>query len=167
MKRLAALILAAVLATAGLSACSQNTQQPDTTQPDTTQPGTQGTTQPEKLQPDLPDADYEGYDFRFLHWEIAGWGDNFKSRDLYAESETGESINDAVYKRNRYIEDKYNIKISLITQDIGVLGNTVKTSVLSNDNAFDVVYARGFGGLHGTAHGGLFCRPQHRPEPRL
>lgn len=68
-----------------------------------------------KILPDLPEADYGGHEFKIVtkgpdhnvHWF---------ARDIYAETETGDTINDAVYKRNIYIEDMYNIKIKELPQ---------------------------------------------------
>ena len=63
----------------------------------------------ERLYPELPDEDFGGYAFRVLtkgtynvHWQ---------TRDIFAEGETGDTINDAVYRRNVAIEDKYGFRI--------------------------------------------------------
>jgi hypothetical protein len=71
---------------------------------------TENETQPQKMPPDLPDSDFNGAIVNFLvrseqyHWYWC-------SHEIYAEEETGEPLNDAVYKRNRYVEDKYNFEI--------------------------------------------------------
>ena len=66
----------------------------------------------EEIQPDLPDADFNGATFTFL---TRDWGDaNHLSttiRDVYAEGMNGEVINDAVYERNLYVSEKYNVII--------------------------------------------------------
>ncbi|MCR5264927.1 MAG: hypothetical protein K6D94_13700 [Clostridiales bacterium] len=51
----------------------------------------------------LPDADYGGYKFRIL-----GYSDSYPP-DI--EAETGAMIDDTIYRRNRIIEEKYNIEI--------------------------------------------------------
>lgn len=64
-----------------------------------------------KLEPDLPEADFGGAVINFLvkgeahHWYWC-------SKEIYAEQENGEPVNDAVYKRNRYLEGRYNFEIT-------------------------------------------------------
>ena len=63
----------------------------------------------------LPVEDLEGYVFK-----VISRGDDWHSypvhsRDIIAEQETGDTINDAVYKRNSEVEDRLNIKITLMT----------------------------------------------------
>jgi len=57
--------------------------------------------------------------------------------EFFAEGETGDTVNDAVYQRNRYIEEKYNLKLQLSVED-NVDGATQK-SVLAGDNEYDLV----------------------------
>ena len=69
----------------------------------------------DELAPILPDEDFGGYVFR-----VISRGDDWHSypvhsRDIIAEKETGDTINDAVYKRNIEVEERFNIKISLTT----------------------------------------------------
>jgi len=52
--------------------------------------------------------DFAGYDFRFMAIE------NKEARLYVSDELTGDTINDAVYIRNRAVEDKYNITISLV-----------------------------------------------------
>ena len=66
------------------------------------EPGTTGPKVPENL----PESDFEGYKFRILTRDTP-----HHSMYIDAAEENGESINDAVYKRNRIIEELYNIKI--------------------------------------------------------
>ena len=62
--------------------------------------------------PDLPVKDYNGYTFTFLTSnESDDNGADWVTYDIYAEAETGDVIIDAVYKRNTWLEEKYNIKI--------------------------------------------------------
>ena len=51
----------------------------------------------------LPDADYNGYEFR-----VIGYSDSYP---VDFEKETGAIIDDAIYRRNRKVEEEYNIKI--------------------------------------------------------
>ena len=93
-----------------------------------------------KILPDLPDVNYEGYTFTFLsHREDnAGW-DWLESdpRELVAAVETGEPINDAVYKRNSLIQEQYGVEFEMVTNtdEKSVLNKTVK----AGDDVYDAV----------------------------
>ena len=54
----------------------------------------------------LPDRDFGDSDFVFLADERARY-----TSELHTEEERGEPINDAVFKRNRIVSEKYNINI--------------------------------------------------------
>ncbi|MDD4773951.1 MAG: hypothetical protein PHZ09_10190 [Eubacteriales bacterium] len=96
----------------------------------------------EKPMLDLPQEDYEGYDFNFLHWTIAGW--SYIEGDLAAEQESGETLNDAVYRRNSVIEDRYNIEINAFYESQDKIVNNIKNLVLSEDNTYSAFFPRGF-----------------------
>ena len=84
----------------------------------------------------LPDRDYEGADFNML----------VRTEFLYefGAEESGDVVDDAVYARNRAIEEKYNITLkltdvagsfSLRDTFLGVLSN----DILSGSGEFDLV----------------------------
>jgi len=84
----------------------------------------------------LPESDFGGYDFTFLVREFnAGgfWG----AIDIYSEEMTGEPINDAVFRRNRIIEDRHNITISEV-RVYDIFGLTQRT-IMSGMHEFDVI----------------------------
>ena len=91
-----------------------------------------------KLLPNLSEADFGGYEFKILTRTSTDldWLD-WIPRDVFAEAETGETINDAVYKRNTYVEDMYNFKISQLFTDN--FGNAIKKSINSGDEAYDMI----------------------------
>lgn len=92
----------------------------------------------------LPEKDYEGYTFNILAWYVGAWGGvgGNDGSDIWVEEETGEALNDAVYHRNKIIEEKYNININLVRMDIGDVNNAVKNTVAAGDNSYDLVYQR-------------------------
>lgn len=97
----------------------------------------------EDLYPDLPEEDYDGYEFTVLHYEdTLGARENMIA--ILSEGENGDTINDAVFKRNLAIEEKYNIKFSLQTyfNNYGDVNQAVIRSVNSGDDIYDVVYQR-------------------------
>lgn len=84
----------------------------------------------------LPGSDFGGYKFRIVTVE----------KDVYsltlaadAAEENGEVINDAVYKRNRVIEDRYNMKFREIdVAAYDALTSNFKKSVTSASDDFDL-----------------------------
>ena len=74
--------------------------------------------------PDLPDIDYGGIDFVMLtrYDPTPGWG--WGNRDVTAESENGEEINDAVFRRNAMVEEKYNVNITAIEVELHLIQTT-------------------------------------------
>ncbi|MCL2815770.1 MAG: hypothetical protein FWD23_14330 [Oscillospiraceae bacterium] len=94
----------------------------------------------ERIYPDLKEQDFGGYEFRILarttsHIDWAKW----KHRDIYAEEENGDPINDAVYKRNRYVENEYNCVISQILAEDHQ--NKLTKAVRAGDNEYDLYYS--------------------------
>ena len=91
----------------------------------------------ERIPTGLPEADYGGYEFRILS-RGPNYNVHWFARDIYAESETGEPINDAVYARNRAVEELYNIKIVNFPED-GDLAARASKSVKAGSDDFDVI----------------------------
>ena len=109
-------------------------------------PATENTDQPENnpetqvtvTGPEIPDRDFEGYEFKIMN-RIYGYSCyNFEYQVV--EREDGSLINDAVYRRNLTIEEMYNIKMSeILVTDIA---NDVIKSILAGDQAFDLAFVR-------------------------
>lgn len=83
----------------------------------------------------LPSTDFGGYEFRFYIRQCceAHYG------GVYQESETGDVVNDAVYQRNRTMEEKFNIKVmeSVLDQDGEPV--IIRNAILANDHIADIV----------------------------
>ncbi len=100
-------------------------------------------TEPARKAPDLPDADYNGYDFRVLAMfstSMGGWeqpGSHYWSDFGYNEDRAGEPINDTVHARNLAIEEKYNISIHL-TEVAGVKAEAQKF-ISAGDDTYDII----------------------------
>ena len=90
----------------------------------------------------LPDMNFDGREFTFY---IRVTPDDFTADDVVAQEQNGTPINDAVYERNMFIEDKYNTKISAIEAPINhSVYNPVKNSILADDHVFDVAVSYGY-----------------------
>lgn len=81
----------------------------------------------------LPEEDYEGYEFKFLTRDASVYV------DLIAESMTGEPINDAVYERNSFIEEKFNIKITDLLGGGSEPASAALKYITADEDAFDAV----------------------------
>ena len=90
----------------------------------------------EKVTHDVPDIDFGGHGFRVVDRD--GIGVYWVTVDMYAESENGEPINDAVYRRNRILEDKFNIDISEIRKTDAEFMTFVQKSIQAGSDDFDV-----------------------------
>ncbi len=101
-----------------------------------------GETAPERLFPDLPDFDFEGHLFTVLHYQIGDWPIGGFNRDIYAEQENGDSINDAVFRRNLTVEDKYNIHIQINNVEFNRIKQTITKAVSAGDDSYDLTYVR-------------------------
>jgi len=95
----------------------------------------QGTT--EKAVADyLPDADYGGYEFRGVTIPH-GMLSLISSFDI--EAETGDVVDDAIYKRNRIVEARYNVIFKeLYAKDLFDLTTIFKRSSMADSDDFDL-----------------------------
>jgi len=92
-----------------------------------------------ELSPDLPERDFGGATIHFL---VRG-GDNYEwdAIDIYAEEETGDAVNDAIYRRNRVVEAKYNVSIAETPVSVNSGNTTVSRVVKSGDASYHAVVA--------------------------
>jgi hypothetical protein len=84
------------------------------------------------------DTDFGGYAFNCLVYENANWGWD----EIVAEEMTGETLNDAYYTRNTYVEDLLNIKITQTVSSWDTLASMFAASVQAGDNAYDAAFLR-------------------------
>ncbi len=88
----------------------------------------------------LPEADFNNETVNIL-LRSTSW----TPTDIWAETETGEALNDAVYRRNLKIEEEFNVKIfAEVAPDATgpALNNYVSQFVLAGDAAYDLVMLR-------------------------
>ena len=83
----------------------------------------------------LPEADYGGYEFRIVCFP-SDFSGMYTSSVI--EEESGDRVNDAIFRRNRIIEEKYNIIFKQISNtDLWDLRPMFLKSVLSDSDDFD------------------------------
>ena len=142
-KKLLTLALAIATLTATLASCASGDSgaASDTTAADNAAQTTAAETEPEKityLSANLPEMDYEGYEFRFRQvkptYDRPWWY-------IHSDEQTGEVLNDATYKRNAAIEEAFNVDFSVTFGDTDdKLLADVQNLVNAGDDAFDAVY---------------------------
>ena len=85
----------------------------------------------------IPDRDFNGYSFNILNGNVYSW---FTVSNVTTEEENGDTMNDAIYQRNRKVEERYKITITE-TPTSSAQSDYLK-SVQAGDNAFDVALLR-------------------------
>lgn len=158
---LAVLLLAAALL--GTS-CGGGT----TTTAETTGGETEAQTAAETLSPldqtvaALPEKDYGGYEFTIMDrsTDHIPW----ETYDVYAESENGDAINDAVYQRNRVLEELYNIKI--VESPIQYPTDNMQKLIIAGDDSIDV-FMDGLNALTKLTTGNMLYDYNEIPEIQL
>ena len=89
------------------------------------------------VTPDLPDIRFDGFEFRILNTEndSVPW----LLTQLEAEELTGDPFSDAVYLRNRAIEDRFDILIrETAVADYGVVSSMARRGIQAGDDEFDL-----------------------------
>ncbi len=142
MKRTITTILLAAMLLGTIASCGEKTPT-ETTQNPTAQTETAAQTETEEeteLQPDIPSLDFGGETFTCL---TSGEGDDngadWVTYDVWVESLTGDAINDAVYNRNAYLMETYNISLAEI-QSSGTTLSQTKKDVQSGSGEYDLVF---------------------------
>ena len=87
----------------------------------------------------FPDLDCKGEDFTFLNTST-DWG--FYT-DIVLEAMTGEVLDDALYNRNRMIEEKFNVKIKAVDFLVDKSAQKLTTTVKAGEDLFDAAYIPG------------------------
>lgn len=81
---------------------------------------------------DILIEDYEGYDFRILTRKGM-------SNDQYVEEETGNLVDDAVFRRNETVKQLLNIDISVTETSVSGSETEALSSILAGDDQYDMI----------------------------
>ena len=142
-RTIALLLLASLLVGCG----SGGTETKDTTNSDTVTTAGDTTTEEESSgkwdKPSVEAKDYGGRDFNVL-------ASNYRAHELYffSDGENGDTLNDAVYKRNSAVEDKLNIKIkSTVFGDITTIYPAIQKSVMAGSPDYDLALTHSYEGI--------------------
>lgn len=89
-------------------------------------------------EPDFAVPDYDGYSFRML---AAPHTDGTPS-EIDVESETGESLNDAVYRRNMKLESELDIQMVEILSYGNVPAGEIRDVIVAGEDAYDAIISQ-------------------------
>lgn len=84
----------------------------------------------------LPDTDFEGETFTFYGRIYEG---AWSATDILRKEIDGEQINDALYERTAYIEEKYNAVLETVASENGTVAPLVKTLISAADTSFQAI----------------------------
>ena len=85
-----------------------------------------------ELSDNLPEKDYSGQQFHVIVQQ-------YTESDYIAEEETGALINDAVFRRNITVEDRFNVELVIESQESNALSSAVKKAVNAGDDAYQLI----------------------------
>ena len=126
---LASLMLIPLLVSCGSDTTSVSD---DTTAAGTEAITTEAVTGREAIDDELGEYDFNGYEFRIATCNNA-------SDFYYIEEETGDVVDDAVYSRNRTVEERFNCKIKVISDTGHRETEIITNSVSAGDDMIDLV----------------------------
>ena len=134
MKKIIAYVLLMSLLLSA-AACGNDTPSGNSGDNTTASDSSSVTTAFEKIKPNLPEANYEGYTFTF-------YGTDAELKFQFCEEENGDTMNDAVYKRNRAVSDRFNVEFEFVECGDNK-GMDAMTSVIAGDDVYDVIMPTG------------------------
>jgi len=141
-KRILAASLAALMALPLLASCAEEDNVPESI--DTTSPAVTETTAEETTtyaRENTPDSLPDNIDLKGITMNIPWWGKDAWKEEIYAEQETGDVVNDAIYQRNIMVEERLKIKMNPIklTGDYTLYPQELSSSILAASGDYDVI----------------------------
>lgn len=138
-KILTLLLLCAMLMSTVLTACSEQTSdETDAGAAEVSAEAAETVPEEEEVNPleELPIEDYGGANYHILGDTNSNWW----IISLNSEEITGEIINDTVYERNQFVEERYNVSIT--SQETTSASTEIQMAVQSNSDDYSVVWER-------------------------
>lgn len=137
-KQIALILLAAMLASAACGELEENSNGGGVTTDEQSV-----TTAPEELTDGLPDKSMEGFELKILHNSGLSW----VNLQLDAEGENGDLVNDAIYKRNTAIEERFKCKLVIEGQSNSEINGQYPNLIMSGDNTYDIIMVYGINAM--------------------
>ena len=92
----------------------------------------------ESFDPGLLEKDFDGRTFTFFTKANSSWSDWLES-SIWTEGMTGEVLNDAVFERNDYVSDLYNVLFEEYAPNSGAFNGEAEAVVKAGDTTYDVL----------------------------
>ena len=153
LTRILAALLATLMLVGSFAACGGPVEEPDTT---TAPDGTDAATETEgetELTDSLPDdLDYEEDEIVILSRYREGW----TSGEIAVKGLISEPVNDAVFERNKAVEERLNVKINSveeITDDAYVITTKASTAVHAGTHEYDIIASACYVGVNESING--------------
>lgn len=145
---LASLLLLASL----LASCASNASTPAVTDGGAdTASATEDTIEDTSLKTALPDdLDFGGKECNISNVETESW-----MTQMTSEGENGETINDAIYRRNLILEDKLHVKLTELRTGSDDLQSDVKKLHAAGDDTYEIYSLTDRYGLAQAQEGGI------------
>ena len=111
---------------------------------DATTEATENTDANGYLKDDLdPEIDLKSETYTLLYWS------DREHEEFYAESQTGDLVNDAIYTRNQMVEERLNMKFAYETEkgnasNENAFCQKISNSIAAGDHAYDLVAAHSY-----------------------
>ena len=87
----------------------------------------------------LPEKNYGGKEIRILNSSGGEWSPYWLHLEICADAETGEPLNDNIYKRNKIVEEQFNVQIKEIEgMDTGAVRNTAQKTIKAGSEDFEI-----------------------------
>ena len=134
MKKTISLLLALLLLLPSFAGCGESEANADEeTSPAQNSAAVQTPeTDPPETELPLPEADYDGYEVRVLN-NIS----NFAYTNIGEEGLTGEALDDAVFNRNKTVEDDLNITFTIEKREYYDTNSTIQKVVSAGEDVYD------------------------------
>ena len=150
--RILAAFLAALMLLGSLASCGETIETPEST-PAGTQDTPTVTEEETELTDALPDdLNYGGDEINIISRYREGW----TSGEISVPELLGEDVNDAVYERNKAVEERLNVKIISHEEnnnDPGVVVNKVATAVKAGTREYDIMAAACYTAVNESLNG--------------
>ncbi len=137
-----AAFLAAAMLSGTLCACGEATDEPETSPAADTAPITETEVESEtELSDDLPDDLYYDDDEIVI---LSRYREGWTAGEIAVEKLISEPVNDAVYERNKSVEERLGVKITSVEEpgdSAYIVTNKAATSVKSGTHEYDILAA--------------------------
>ena len=142
LKRIASSLLCSLMLLPALASCgSSDTATADTA--DTAANNGETTAQTETAadvtEYDFPEINLDGGKFTIANSNTGTWGHYYH---IDFEEAIGESLDDAVYERNRALEEQFGLVIDVYEENIDDLPPLLQTAILAGEDLCDLAYIR-------------------------